>query len=119
VVVHETAHRAVLKSVEEPLATHTANVHAIVAVLDAARRARRDGVVHGLETLVLRYLNSLGPRQRPNSAHAAVVPLFIDALARGGAPTIHGDGGRTRDFTYVSDVVGANLEAMASGGAWR
>lgn len=161
VVVHQAAHRAVLKSVEDPLATDTANVHATVAVLHAARRAgvrrlvyassssvyggsdvlptpedaptiprspyavsklaaeqycRVFSELYGLETVVLRYFNVFGPRQRPDSAYAAVIPLFIDALARGDAPTIHGDGKQTRDFTYVSDVVRANLAAIAAPG---
>ena len=72
--------------------------------------------LYGLETVVLRYFNVFGPRQRPDSAYAAVIPLFIDALARGEAPTIHGDGRQTRDFTYVSDVVRANLAAVAAPG---
>jgi nucleoside-diphosphate-sugar epimerase len=65
--------------------------------------------LYGLKTFVLRYFNVFGPRQNPNSQYAAVVPLFIDALRSGHRPTIFGTGQQTRDFTYVSDVVAANL----------
>ena len=67
--------------------------------------------VHGLETVVLRYFNVFGPRQDPASRYSAVIPLFIATAMRGEAPTIHGDGGQTRDFTYVDNVVAANLLA--------
>jgi len=65
--------------------------------------------LYGLKTFSLRYFNVFGPRQNPKSHYAAVIPLFIDAFARGVAPVIHGDGGQTRDFTYVQNVVDANL----------
>ena len=65
--------------------------------------------LYGLPTFVLRYFNVFGPRQNPKSQYAAVIPLFIQALKNGQAPTIHGDGGQTRDFTFVADVVSANL----------
>ena len=65
----------------------------------------------GLETVCLRYFNVFGPRQRADSAYAAVVPLFIDALRSGSSPTVHGDGLQRRDFTYVGDVARANLLA--------
>jgi nucleoside-diphosphate-sugar epimerase len=64
-----------------------------------------------LETVSLRYFNVYGPRQRPDSAYAAVIPLFIDAIRTGGHPEVHGDGMQTRDFTYVTDTVAANLLA--------
>jgi UDP-glucose 4-epimerase len=67
--------------------------------------------VYGLETVALRYFNVYGPRQDPGSAYAAVVPLFIAAGLANTSPTIHGDGEQTRDFTYVDDVVAANLAA--------
>lgn len=72
--------------------------------------------LHPLETVVLRYFNVYGPRQRPDSAYAAVIPLFIDCLRRGDAPTVHGDGLQSRDFTYVSDVVAANRAAASAPG---
>ncbi|MGH9189569.1 MAG: SDR family oxidoreductase [Acidimicrobiales bacterium] len=156
VVFHQAAHRAVLRSVVDPLATDTANTHGTLTILQAALKAGARRVVyassssvyggsaemptpetasqaprspyavtkmagehycrvfaelHGLETVSLRYFNVFGPRQRPDSAYAAVIPLFIDALHRGEPPTVHGDGGQSRDFTYVSDVVAANMAA--------
>ncbi len=70
--------------------------------------------VHGLRTTSLRYFNVYGPRQDPNGAYAAVVPKFILAALRGDPLTIHGDGEQTRDFTYIEDVVEANLFAARS-----
>jgi UDP-glucose 4-epimerase len=67
---------------------------------------------YGLETLTLRYFNVFGPRQDPASEYAAVVPRFITAMLHGQAPVIYGDGRQTRDFTYVDNVVEANLLAM-------
>ena len=66
---------------------------------------------HGLETVVLRYFNIFGPRQSLESQYGAVVPLFVAAALRGDPPVIFGDGGQTRDFTYVTNVVEANLLA--------
>lgn len=156
-VFHEAAHRAVLRSVEDPLSTDTANVHGTLTVLKAALDAgvrrlvyassssvyggaaerptpesapllprspyavtkltgehycRVFAELYGLETVALRYFNVYGPRQRPDSAYAAVIPLFIDALKAGRSPEVHGDGKQSRDFTYVSDVVAANLAAL-------
>ena len=65
----------------------------------------------GLETVSLRYFNAYGPRQDPDGPYAAVIPLFIAALRAGRPPEIHGDGTQSRDFTYVDDVVAANLAA--------
>ncbi len=74
--------------------------------------------VFGLETVCLRYFNVFGPRQDPQSQYAAVIPLFITAMLRGERPTIFGDGEQSRDFSYVANVVEANLlAATASGGA--
>ena len=157
VVFHQAAHRAVFRSVEQPLTTNAANVGGTLTLLVAARDAgvRRfvsassssvyGGVapvptpetaplvpkspyavtkltgehycrvfneLFGLETVSLRYFNVYGPRQRPDSQYAAVIPLFIDALRRGEPPVVHGDGGQSRDFTYITDVVAANLRAM-------
>ncbi len=68
----------------------------------------------GLETVGLRYFNVYGPRQDPNGPYAAVVPRFFDACLRGVAPTIYGDGTQSRDFTFVADVVRANLLAASA-----
>lgn len=67
--------------------------------------------VYGMETVTLRYFNVFGPRQDPNSQYAAVIPRFISALASGQSPTIFGDGEQTRDFTYIDNVVQANILA--------
>jgi len=66
---------------------------------------------HGLETVALRYFNIFGPRQNLESQYGAVVPLFIAAALRGTPPLIFGDGEQTRDFTFVTNVVEANLLA--------
>ncbi|MBP7829268.1 MAG: SDR family oxidoreductase [Kiritimatiellae bacterium] len=63
----------------------------------------------GLATFSLRYFNVFGPRQDPSSQYSAVIPRFIDALHHDQAPVIYGDGMQTRDFTFVEDVVSANL----------
>jgi UDP-N-acetylglucosamine/UDP-N-acetyl-alpha-D-glucosaminouronate 4-epimerase len=65
----------------------------------------------GLETIALRYFNVFGPRQRPDTMYAGVIPRFVHALDSSAAPEIHGDGLQSRDFTYVDDAVGANLLA--------
>ena len=156
VVFHLAAHRAVLRSVEQPLETDRANVGGTLAVLVAAREAGVRRVVcassssvyggaeqlptpetapllprspyavsklagehycrvfwelFGLETVALRYFNVYGPRQRPDSRYAAVIPLFVDALLRGEPPEVHGDGLQSRDFTFITDAVAANLRA--------
>lgn len=69
---------------------------------------------YGLSTASLRYFNIFGPRQDPKGAYAAVISAFIDALANNRTPRIFGDGGQTRDFTPVANVVRANLLAAAS-----
>jgi nucleoside-diphosphate-sugar epimerase len=70
--------------------------------------------VYGLETVCLRYFNVFGPRQDPKSQYAAVIPKFIEMMRRGEPPTIYGDGSQSRDFTYVANVVRANLLAAAA-----
>jgi UDP-glucose 4-epimerase len=67
--------------------------------------------LYGLETVALRYFNVFGPDQDPASAYAAVIPKFIAAVAAGERPTIYGDGEQSRDFTYIANVVDANLRA--------
>lgn len=156
IVFHLAAHRAVSRSVEDPLATDRANTHGTLAVLKTAADAGVRRVVcsssssvyggsaplptpesapvhprspyavsklagehycrvaaelYGLEVVALRYFNVFGPHQRPGSPYSAVIPLFIDALRRGGTPVVHGDGQQSRSFVYVSDAVSANLAA--------
>ena len=159
VVFHLAAHRAVLRSVEYPLATDRANTHGTLTVLNAARLAGVRRVVYvssssvyggaevrptpetastfprspyavsklagehycrvfselyGLETVALRYFNVYGPRQRPDSAYAAVIPLFIEAVSRKEPAVVHGDGEQSRDFTFISDAVGASIAAAVA-----
>jgi len=70
--------------------------------------------LYGLETVTLRYFNVYGPRQDPSSMYSGVISKFTDVLRSGGTPTVFGDGGQTRDFVFVKDVVHANLLAMRS-----
>jgi UDP-N-acetylglucosamine/UDP-N-acetyl-alpha-D-glucosaminouronate 4-epimerase len=74
-------------------------------------------VYDAFETVVLRYFNVFGPRQSPSSQYAAVVPLFITAIAAGRPVTIHGDGEQSRDFTFVDNVVAATIAAAHAAGA--
>jgi nucleoside-diphosphate-sugar epimerase len=68
----------------------------------------------GVPTISLRYFNVYGPGQDPASEYAAVIPRFIVACLTDGRPTIHGDGEQSRDFTYIDDVVDANVRAVAA-----
>jgi len=70
---------------------------------------------YGLETISLRYFNVFGPRQDPKSQYAAAIPAFVSAILKDEPPTIFGDGEQTRDFTYIDNVVHANL--LAAGAA--
>jgi len=70
--------------------------------------------LYGLETVSLRYFNIFGPKQDPNSIYSAVIPKFIEALLQGSPPIIFGDGEQSRDFTYIGNVVQANLLAMSA-----
>jgi UDP-glucose 4-epimerase len=159
VVFHQAAHRAVLRSVEHPLATDRVNTFGTLNVLKAALDSGVRRVVYAssssvyggadqlptppdvpllprspyavskvagemycrvfadlyrLETVALRYFNVYGPRQRPDSRYAAVIPLFIRALLASEAPEVHGDGLQSRDFTYIEDVVAANILAASA-----
>jgi nucleoside-diphosphate-sugar epimerase len=67
--------------------------------------------VYGLETVSLRYFNVFGPRQDPSSQYSGVISRFISALLSGQRPVIYGDGEQSRDFTYIDNVVTANLKA--------
>lgn len=72
--------------------------------------------VYGLETVRLRYFNIFGPRQSPDSAYAAVIPLFFRSMLAGQSPFINGDGHQSRDFTFVEDAIQANLLAADAPG---
>jgi nucleoside-diphosphate-sugar epimerase len=72
--------------------------------------------VYGFEAIALRYFNVFGPRQDPTSHYSAVIPRFITTLMRGEQPIIYGDGQQSRDFTYIANVVDANLRACYTPG---
>lgn len=86
-----------------------------VSKLAGEHYCRAYSEIHGLPTVSLRYFNVFGPRQDPNSQYAAVIPIFVTSLLRGRPPTVFGDGEQSRDFTYVENVVAANLLACKSG----
>lgn len=87
-----------------------------VAKLAAEGYTRVFASLYGMETVSLRYFNVFGPRQDPGSPYAAVIPLFVTAYAKNEMPTIFGDGRQSRDFTYVDNVVHANLLAAGATG---
>ena len=70
--------------------------------------------LYGLETVSLRYFNVFGPRQNPESKYSAVIPILVEHLMRGRVPDIHWHGRQSRDFTYIANVVQANLKAATS-----
>jgi nucleoside-diphosphate-sugar epimerase len=82
-----------------------------VAKLAAEGYCRSFSQVYGLETVALRYFNVFGPRQDPLSQYSAVIPKFITALLKREAPVIFGDGEQSRDFTYIDNVIDANMLA--------
>jgi UDP-glucose 4-epimerase len=87
-----------------------------VAKLAAERYCVSFSRVYPLETVALRYFNVFGPAQNPHSQYAAVVPRFISAIAAGEPVPVYGDGEQSRDFTYVGNVVTANLLAAEADG---
>lgn len=70
--------------------------------------------IYGLDTVCLRYFNVFGPNQDPDSIYSAVIPLFIKKMLKGESPVIYGDGNTSRDFTFVDNIVDANLRACLS-----
>jgi UDP-N-acetylglucosamine/UDP-N-acetyl-alpha-D-glucosaminouronate 4-epimerase len=88
-----------------------------VSKLAAERYCVSFSRVYALETVALRYFNVFGPNQDPTSQYSAVIPLFVTAIARGQRIAIYGDGNQRRDFTYVDNVVDANLVAAEVAGA--
>jgi UDP-glucose 4-epimerase len=158
-VFHQAAIPSVPRSIENPQASHEANITGTLNVLIAARDnsvkkviyassssvygdtptlpkkedmspnpqspyavtklcgeyyCRVFSDVYGFPTVCLRYFNVYGPRQDPNSQYAAVVPRFIKRVSEESPPIIFGDGEQTRDFTFISDVVEANILAAES-----
>jgi UDP-glucose 4-epimerase len=85
-----------------------------VAKLAGEGYCRSFNEVYGLQTVALRYFNVFGPRQDPAAQYSAVIPNFITAALRGEAPVIYGDGEQSRDFTFVENVVDANVLAMTA-----
>ncbi|MGH8824598.1 MAG: NAD-dependent epimerase/dehydratase family protein [Jiangellaceae bacterium] len=88
-----------------------------VSKLNGEHYARVFAELYDLDTVALRYFNVFGPRQAADSAYAAVIPRFADALLKGDAPVVFGDGLQSRDFTFVSDAVQANLRAARASAA--
>jgi UDP-glucose 4-epimerase len=163
-IFHQGAIPSVIRSIQDPVASHEANATGTLNVLVAARDAGVDRVVYassssvygdapslpvvettpphpispygvsklagerylgafhasfGMATVSLRYFNVFGPRQDPGSEYAAVVPRFVTATLGGRPARIYGDGEQSRDFTFVGDVVAANLLAAdAPEDAW-
>jgi UDP-N-acetylglucosamine/UDP-N-acetylgalactosamine 4-epimerase len=72
---------------------------------------------YGMEFIGLRYFNVFGPHQSPKGAYAAVIPLFMEAVLNNQAPTINGDGSYSRDFTYIDNVIQANIMALFTSNA--
>jgi len=87
-----------------------------VSKMAAEAYCRAFALSYGMETVALRYFNVFGPRQNPHSQYAAVIPKFVAALLSGQTPVLHGDGLQSRDFTYVSNVVEANILAASASG---
>lgn len=85
-----------------------------VAKLAGEQYCRAFAHVYDIETVALRYFNVFGPHQDPTSHYSAVIPLFATALLEGRTPTVHGDGEQTRDFTFIDNVVQANLAAAGA-----
>ncbi len=85
-----------------------------VAKLTCELYCRSFNNVYGLETVSLRYFNVFGPRQDPSSAYSGVISRFIDSLMKDATPVIYGDGEQSRDFTYIANVVAANIGAAQS-----
>ena len=87
-----------------------------IAKLTGEYYVRVFAALYGMETLTLRYFNVFGPRQAPDSPYSGVISRFVTALLDRATPVINGDGRQTRDFTYVDNVVDANLRALTARG---
>jgi UDP-glucose 4-epimerase len=129
---HLAAIASVERGVTDWLGTHRANLTGAITVFDAARPTRIPVVyassaavygdaatvpivashVHAIPTVGLRFFNVYGPRQDPRSPYSGVISIFCERIRRGAPIDIFGDGGQTRDFVYVADVVTALVAAM-------
>jgi len=87
-----------------------------VGKLSGEQYVRIFSSLYGMETLTLRYFNVFGPRQDASSPYSGVISLFITSMLEGRTPVVYGDGGQSRDFTYVSNVVDGNLRALTAKG---
>ena len=103
--------------VDESLATDPISPYGVAKLAAERYCVSFSRVYESFETVVLRYFNVFGPRQSPFSQYAAMVPLFITAIAAGEPVTIYGDGAQSRDFTYVANVVDATVRAAHADGA--
>jgi UDP-glucose 4-epimerase len=136
-VFHQAALPSVPRSMREPIASHDANTTGTLNVLWSAQRAgvklelfpkspyaatklavelysQTFARAYGLETVCLRYFNVFGPRQDPNSPYAAVIPIWLRRMSQNEPPVIFGDGSQSRDFTFIDNVIAANLQAAAA-----
>jgi len=100
---------------DESMHTHPLSPYAL-AKLDGEEYLRLFNMHYGMETITLRYFNVFGPRQDPDSPYAAVIPIFVSKLLSGQSPVIFGDGLQSRDFTFIDNVVDANLAACRAEG---
>jgi len=98
---------------EESMAPNPISPYA-VSKLACERYTMSFHAVYGLPTVALRYFNVFGPKQDPLSQYAAVIPRFITAIKQGEAPVVYGDGEQSRDFTFIENVVQANLLACTA-----
>ncbi|MGZ4091242.1 MAG: SDR family oxidoreductase [Bacteroidia bacterium] len=159
IVLHQAALGSVPRSIQDPLATHAANVTGFVNILEACRQNKVKRIVYAssssvygddknlpkleevvgtplspyavskktnelyarvfadlykMEIIGLRYFNVFGPKQNPAGPYAAVIPIFINNLLKNESCTIYGDGNNQRDFTYVDNVVQANILAATA-----
>ena len=132
-VLNQAAWGSVPRSIEMPLLYEEINIRGTLNMMEASRQngvkkfvyaspyaltkrvdeeyGRLYKVLYGLDTYGMRYFNVFGRRQDPNGMYAAVIPKFIKQLMNGEVPTINGDGRQSRDFTYVDNVIEANLKA--------
>jgi len=98
---------------EESMPPNPKSIYAVTK-LTAEYYCRLFYSLYGLETISLRYFNVFGRRQNPDSIYSAVIPIFIKNISGGKTPVIYGDGSQTRDFTYIDNVVYANLLAVST-----